>query len=85
MQQLPERIDRASLGRIRIRLRGVLRQAGADHQAVQRQADGNAGRYRPLSWRAEPQRNFGLRQAEIGETALSIAEIAHGRHIGEIQ
>ena len=84
MQALPDRINPAALGRLRLRLSGVLRQAGADHPAEHRTADRNAGRHQPLSWRPESNRNLGLRQAEIGETPLSIEEVSHGRHIGEI-
>ena len=84
MQQLPDRISPSSLGRLRLRMRGVLRPTGAVHQAMQGQAQRDAGRYQPLSWRPESQRHLGLREAEIGETALSIEEIAHGRAIGEI-
>lgn len=85
MQQLPERINPAALGRLRLRLFGVLRAPGGQRAPEQATSSGDAGGYRALSWRAEPPRHPGIRQAEIGETPLSVEEIAHGRHIGEIQ
>lgn len=84
MQALPDRINPAALGRLRLRLSGVLRPAGAQHVPQQDPSRGDAGRHQPLSWRPESNRNLGLRQAEIGETPLSIEEVTHGRRIGEI-
>lgn len=84
MPAMYERIDTSALGRLRLRLFGVLRAPGGQHPAEQATSSGDAGGYRPLSWRAEPRRHPCIRQAEIGETPLSSEEIAHGRHIGEI-
>lgn len=79
MQQLPDRIDPASLGRLQLRMRGVLRKAGVDHQALQGQACSDAGCHQSLQGRAEPRQHPRLRQAEAGETPLSIEEIEIGR------
>jgi hypothetical protein len=85
MQRLPDRISPAALGRLQLRMRGMLRQAGSQNAPEQRPSSNYVGGYRPIPWRAAPHRHPCLREAEIGETALSIEEIAYGRHTGEIQ
>lgn len=84
MQNLPQFLNRHDVGRIRLRLRRVLRAPSGQRAPEQTTSSGDAGRYQPLRWRAEPSGHIGLRKAEAGETPLSAEEIKHGRHIGAI-
>lgn len=85
MSAVPDRISESSLGRIRLRLRSLLRQAGAQHAPEQTSGLGHAGSHRTFPRFTEPSRGAYLRRADPGETPLSPTEIEHARRIGLIE
>ena len=78
VHQLQDRISPALLRRIQLRVRPMLRPSGHISTAQQTPTRGDAGSYKPLSWRAETVRCAGLRKADEFETPLSRSEISYG-------
>lgn len=84
MQQLLERVDKTTLGRIQLRMRRVLRAPGYFSPSEQATGRCAVGGYRSFQDRAPARRDPGPRVPAYGETGLSRDEVAHGRRIGEI-
>lgn len=84
MPAVPDRISAPSLGRLQLRMRAMLRTAGAQHAPEQAAGQGHAGSHRPLPRRTKPQRGALLRRADPDETPLSPDEVEHARRIGVI-
>ena len=82
LHQLPSRISAASLGRLQIRLRPMLRAAGGVSQTQQTATGGHAGSNNPLQFSAWPGSDFGVRAPYPSETPLSWDEVQHGRVCG---
>lgn len=57
-----------------VQMRGVLLQAGTQHQARQEASSGNAGGHQALSRQPWPGAHLGIRSPGIDETPLSIDE-----------
>ena len=79
LSRLPERIGTASLGRLRLRVRSVLRSFGGVSEAGQGAAGEDAGRDSPVRPSPWPGKNYGVRQPDPKEIPLSWAEVKHGR------
>lgn len=84
MPAVPDRISAPSLRRLQLRMRAMLRTAGAFDANGRATKGGNACGDRPFSWRPQPQRGALLRRADPDETPLSPSEVEHARRIGVI-
>jgi len=82
VQQLPERLNPAALGRLQLRLRPMLRQARYIGQTKQTPTGGDAVSNNPLRFSAWPGSDFGVRAPYPSETPLSWDEVQHGRVLG---
>lgn len=84
VQPMFERVPEPALRRLQLRMRGVLRPTRHQYQPQQMASICDAGGYRQISSGARPSSRPYLRGPLIGETELSVEEIAHARKIGVI-
>lgn len=84
MPAVHDRISKPTLGRLQLRMRGVLRSAGAEYATGQAAGRRDAGRHSPAPISAVTIGRTVLRQPDADETPLSWAEIQHGKRIGVI-
>jgi len=84
MHGLPQFLRAPDLGRLHVRMPGVLREAGGQCSPIESASGGDAGSNSQVQARPKQGGYFELRQPEIGETPLSAEEIGHARRIGVI-
>lgn len=85
MQRLQDRISQASLGRLQLRMRAVLRAPGAQRQSRQAPGQRDAGGHSAFLRSAGAQSDSRLRDPDQDETPLSAAEVLHASRIGLIR
>lgn len=74
MSQLQDALHEYALGRLSLRLPGLLHQAGVEHQAQQGGSGRDAGSHCPIPTEPWPGAHLGVRAPGIDETPLSIDE-----------
>lgn len=84
MQGLPQFINEPDMGRLHVRMLGVLREVGNQCSPIESSSGGDVGCDSQIQARTQQGGHFELRQPEIGETPLSAEEIGHARRIGVI-
>lgn len=84
MQTMSSRLSPASLGRLRLRMRSVLRPFGGYNQARQSPSGCNAGGYSPIQSQSTTCRDHWFAERAYLGTPLSDDELRHGVKAGII-